>query len=344
VRERAKDIIRSVPFLGPLLRRLGGIPDGGPRSLPEAMLWNVKNMGLELARQREPFLTAHSLPMVPRKVGLVSKATTQADMESPWFAAWCSELKVKPIYHRKLWEFAFLLQALHDRDLLNTGVKGVGFGCGEEPLASYFASKGMDVTVTDLHPEKVARMDWAASSEHASSADKVFLPHLVSREAFDRHVTHRFADMNRIPDLGGPFDFVWSICAMEHLGSIEKGLAFVESSLRLLKPGGVAVHTTEFNYTSKDATIDRGFTVLFLRKHFEELAARLSAKGHRMVGPDFNVGDGVLDRHIDVPPYTLGTQDSTRGQWGTAGEAHIKLMVYTYPCTCFGVLVEKSRF
>jgi hypothetical protein len=114
----AKRIVEAVPILGPMLLRLQHNREHFPRTHTEVLTWNIKNMGLELARQRGPFLTSHPLPLAALKVGLVSKATTQADMESPWFAYWCSELQVRPIYHRKLWEFAFLLQALHDRDLL----------------------------------------------------------------------------------------------------------------------------------------------------------------------------------------------------------------------------------
>jgi cyclopropane fatty-acyl-phospholipid synthase-like methyltransferase len=44
-----------------------------------------------------------------------------------------------------------------------------------------------------------------------------------------RHVRRacrfRRADMNAMPDTLGQFDFVWSACAFEHLGSIRQGRA-----------------------------------------------------------------------------------------------------------------------
>ena len=73
--------------------------------------------------------------------------------------------------------------------------------------------------------------------------------------------------------------------------------------MRTLRPGGVAVHTTEFNFLHQQDTVETGVTVLFLARHFTELANRLERAGHR-VGPlDFDVGDGVVDRYIDLPPY-----------------------------------------
>jgi hypothetical protein len=314
----------------------------------EAVKLNSKNFGYEIAKKLASDLTQNTILSDPSVYGLVSKPTTQKDVESPWFSYWCNELKIAPIYHRKLWEFAFFLQALYEGGLFNKkGAYGIGFGCGQEPIASYLASRNIAVTVTDLEPEKVAGMGWINTAQHTSTLDLAFYPDLVSRDKFEQFVTHKFADMNNIPDdLGGGADFCWSICAFEHLGSIEKGLAFVENSLKVLKPGGIAVHTTEFNYLSDDLTIDDWPTVLFLRKHFEELAVRLSSKGHRMLGPDFDIGSGVLDRFIDTPPYVVGDGGwfkFSAEQWGNSNQAgHLKLTVDGFPCTCFAVVVIKS--
>ena len=46
--------------------------------------------------------------------------------------------------------------------------------------------------------------------------------------------------MNEVPSDLGPCDFVWSSCALEHLGSPEKGMEFALASARLLAPGGSA--------------------------------------------------------------------------------------------------------
>ena len=56
----------------------------------------------------------------------------------------------------------------------------------------------------------------------------------------------RAVDMNDIPpDLRG-FDFTWSSCALEHLGTLRAGADFVVEQMTCLRPGGVAVHTTEY--------------------------------------------------------------------------------------------------
>lgn len=309
---------------------------------------NIKHYGYYLARQLEGKLQGVDCSLEPRQHNLVSKATTQDDMESPWFAYWCKQLKIAPIYHRKIWEYAFVLQCLHDHGLLREGISAMGFGCGEEPMASYFASLGLDALVTDLDPVQVAGKGWAETHQHAKTREVAFRPDLVSPEVFDARVRHQFVDMNSIPQVPKPFDFCWSICAMEHLGNIEAGLSFVENSLKVLKPGGLAIHTTEYNYLSDDETRDSGEVVLFLRKHFQQLAERLRSSGHELLGPDFSVGQGLLDDFIDLPPYGYETEGWLINEFTPhmkpTSPAHLKLSIGGYAATCFGLVIRKAKW
>lgn len=317
-------------FLGDALWAFGRDPD--------ALRLNIKNFGYELARALAPGLAAVDVSGEPRIHGLLCKATTQADVESAWFGWWCRELKVAPLYHRKLWEYAFLLQALFENGALRPGMRGLGFGCGEEPIASYLASKGISVTVTDLDPARARGLGWMDSSEHTSGIDQAFKKELVDRDQFDRLVQLEYVDMNDVPSsLDGQYDFCWSICALEHLGSIENGMRFVEKAMATLKPGGVAVHTTEFNFLSSDETIDTAPTVLFLRRHFIDLREHLLRVGHHVDEFDFDTGNGVLDRFIDLPPYEW----DGRGKefWGP-DSGRLKLALGRFPVTCFGIVVH----
>jgi SAM-dependent methyltransferase len=301
---------------------------------------NIKGFGYRIARDLGPALRSVDASGEPRHHGLSSKPTTQADVESPWFAHWCRELRIAPVYHRKLWEYAFVLQVLHERGTLREGARGLGFGCGEEPIASYLASRGLEVTITDLDPAKARGLGWIETGQHATALDRFYKAELVARDRFDRLVRLEYVDMNDVPArLDGRYHFCWSICAFEHLGSIENGLRFVENAMRTLEPGGVAVHTTEFNYLSESDTVDGMPTVLFLRKHCTELRRRLERAGHRVGELDFDTGDGVLDRFIDLPPYE---RDGTAGDVGAADVAHLKLSVERFPCTCFGLVVERG--
>ncbi len=301
---------------------------------------NVKAFGYDLARQ-----LAAALPVregtVAGRVGLNSKPSTQNDIESDWVAHWAAQLKAPVIYHRKLWELAYVLQAIYESGHLKSGARGLGFGCGVEPIPSYLASQGVSVTVTDLANLEASAKGWVASNQHLNGIDGAFLPHLVDRDVFDNFVEFKIADMNDIPDHLSGYDFCWSVCAMEHLGSIQNGLSFVENSLKTLRPGGLSVHTMEFNVEDHGATIDNWMTVLFQRKHIEGIAERLRAQGHEVAELNFDFGDKPMDRFIDVPPWNHDMPDEMRDRVGNP--YHLKLGIDGFIATCFGIIVKRAE-
>jgi hypothetical protein len=257
-----------------------------------------------------------------------STGCRQESFEQPYFTYWLSRLGLGPSYHRKVWEHVFICQALWERGILSEGHRGVGFGVGREPLAAFFASQGCEILATDLAPENAQSGGWSKTQQHAVGLESVWFPHLCARPDFEARVAFRACDMNAIPrDIEG-YDFCWSACALEHLGSIDAGLAFIERSLGCLKPGGWAIHTTEFNLSSNTTTLSSGGTVLFRRQDFERLAETLTTRGHVVAPFDFDPGQAPLDRYIDVAPY----RDTP----------HLKLALEGYATTSFALIIQKQ--
>jgi len=126
----------------------------------------------------------------------------------------------------------------------------------------------------------------------------------------------------------GPFDFVWSSCAFEHLGSLERGLDFVVNAMQFLRPGGLAVHTTEFNVGSNDDTVADGGTVIYRRRDLETLASRFRADGHE-VRLTFDLGDLPNDYAADIPPH--------------AHDPHLKLHLMGFTTTSYGLIVRRAQ-
>jgi hypothetical protein len=306
----------------------------------EAIKLNVKFFGYALAKQ-----LSSALPPATRGLshaGLVSKLATQADIESEWFSHWMAELRLPVLYLRKLWEFAYVLQGLYEGNVLARGTRGVGFGVGEEPIASYLASQGVTTVVTDLPSKDVRAQGWQSSHEHASSLEKVFKPDLVDRVIFADMVAYRSIDMTDISDDLRDFDFCWSICALEHLGSIATGQDFIRASLKCLKPGGIAIHTLEYNCLSEGDTVDNAGTVLFQRKHLEDLADLLKADGHSMAPLNFDLGAGIMDRFVDVPPFVMDVPPSYCN-FIAQDMQHLKLASDGFIVTCFGIIIRKDH-
>jgi cyclopropane fatty-acyl-phospholipid synthase-like methyltransferase len=210
--------------------------------------------------------------------------------------------------------------------MMSPGRRGLGFGVGQEPLVAVMAARGSSVVATDLDSEEATKQGWADTGQYAATLEALNGRGICPADRFSALVKYRVADMNKIaPDLVG-FDFVYSSCAFEHVGSIELGLQFVKNSLKCLRPGGIAVHTTEFNVFSNDATIDHQQTVLFRRQDIDRLAADLTSQGHEIV-LNYNTGSGPFDRHIDVPPWS---------------GIHLKLQLEQYVTTSLGLLIQKA--
>lgn len=253
---------------------------------------------------------------------------SQASFEDPVFLYWVRRLGHLPTYHRKQWEFAFICQALFERGQLGPGRRGLGFGVGEEPLSALFAAMGCAITGTDQALDAQVDTGWTATDQHAAGKHALRHPIICEEATFDERVDFQPADMNAIPQSLVDYDFCWSACALEHLGDIPKGLAFIENSLKTLKPGGWAVHTTEFNLSFDDQTMESGLTVLFRRRDFEALTARLTAQGHHVAPFDWTRGDMPLDRYVDLPPYR--------------NEPHLRLLFDGYQTTSIGIIVQKA--
>ena len=257
----------------------------------------------------------------------VSQDCTQAQLEEAHYSHWCSLIREEPRMHRKQWEFAYILQALHMHDMVEEGRRGLGFGVGKEPLAAVFANRGVEILATDLEADQAIGAGWAETNQHSDSKRLMNSRGICDQDQFDRLVDFRFMDMNRIDrSLHGQFDFCWSACAFEHLGSIAQGLEFLANSVKCLKPGGIAVHTTEFNCSSNDKTVDNESTVLFRKRDFESVERRLRMKGCE-IEFNFNLGQQPLDLYIDTPPYR--------------SDDHLKLRIQEYTVTSFGILIRK---
>ena len=250
-----------------------------------------------------------------------SLATTRLcvarDFRSPWFAPILDALHLGASMHRKYWEFVSIVHALE-----GAGPRGIGFGVGTEPLTSYFASVGRDVLATDLCEGGVV---WA--SQHAGELDAVHNASVCGREAFLAHAHYRNVDMTEIPqDLAcGEFDFAWSSSSLEHLGSAGAGEEFIRQSLRCLRPGGIAAHTTEFNVSEDVRRPKKTSVAVYCRSDVEKLLTETAEEQEC----DWWLGDEPADAYIDRGPYTM--------------DPHLKLELSNTVITSILVVLRKAR-
>lgn len=296
----------------------------------ECRMWRSVREQLLALHERTGLLPPPS-PSIPQSppapIPLKSRLCSQAQFEEPWYGYWCVEFKDSPAWQRKQWEWCYIAQALHERGFLKPGSKGLGFGVGEEPLTGAFAARGCAVLATDLDGSDARSRVWAATHQHAGALAGLNARGICDQEQFAKLVAYRPADMNAIPPEFRNFDFVWSSCSLDHVGTLEKASQFILNSLDCLRPGGLAVHTTEFNISSNHQTITEGETVVFRQADIERLAQTLRRQGHHME-LDWTLGNGLADNCVDVFPYD--------------NKVLLRLQLHQYVITSIGLIITKA--
>jgi SAM-dependent methyltransferase len=258
-----------------------------------------------------------------------SQICTYSALNSAPYQEWALLFGNANHMHRKIWEWCFICEALKIYGFLTPGKTGLGFAVGQEPLVSVFTAYGATVLATDLDTQAAAGKGWVETAQHADNKAQLNQRGLCSRAEFERLASFEFSDMTDIPDsYADRFDFTWSACAFEHLGSLDAGMDFVLNSMKTLRPGGLAVHTTEFNVSSEEATVDFGETVIYRRKDIEKLISLLKREGYG-IEMDWSYGKMPLDYFVDIPPYSHNP--------------HLKLRLCGYTVTSVGLIIKNHN-
>ncbi len=281
---------------------------------------------------------------------LTSHICQERDFEEEWFAKSskvmyssfqrymrdfkkANKLKIKlPIlYHRKMWEFCYIYQALLENKKLGPDNIGLGFGVGKEPLASIFASLGCGIVATDLEPVLANKLGWSKSNQHSSSLVDLNMYKICPKESFNRLVSFENVNMNLIPKkFSRKFDFTWSSCSLEHCGNLELAEDFIVNQLDCLKDDGIAVHTTEFNLSSNTDTLTEGETIIFRKIDIDRIVNKLQKMGAQIT-IDYSVtqNDRFSHSNTDFPPYTHNP--------------HLKLELGNWISTSIGLIIKKKK-
>jgi len=232
--------------------------------------------------------------------------------------------------HRKWWEWAFIYNRLSKAGVLRPGTRGLGFGVGFEKLPSFFAGFGVQITATDAP----SGINWSLPTNVSDYKNGLFKSDIIDRETFDVCVSFEYCDMNDIPDHLSDYDFCWSSCAFEHLGSLQHGLDFVVNSIeRTLKVGGIACHTTEFNLSSDEETVETGPSVIYRKKDLERLCRILEERGHWVEPLRIEPGTLPPDYFVDAPPYRAEPPRPP----------HLKVFSGSYVHTSVGFVAQRGR-
>ena len=246
------------------------------------------------------------------------------------YIEFCKCIKEKPRYHRKQWEFFVIQKEIMEHyDFSIVDKQGLGFAVGQEVLIPYFVSKGAIIIGTDLDPNKEESKGWIETNQHLSN--NIPLKGIISENEFKKNFKTDFVDMNDIPKeyFNENFDFIWSSCSLEHLGSTQKGFDFIFNSLKCLKPGGIAVHTTEYNLGSTTDHFEHPTSCVYSKVMILDLINKLEHIGYNVKPIQFEREDNAINNHVDSYPYVNGkTFDSCSKILTDYENSHLNLLIH----------------
>lgn len=132
---------------------------------------------------------------------------TARDFQHPRYFQLCKPIEQTPTWHRKQWEYIFILHHLERTQGLTPGKRGVGFGVGIEPLPSTFARLGAHVLGTDAPEEIGQAAGCVAGNEHSQKLTDMRMG-WIPEDLFVERVAYQPCDMNNIAE-----NISWSLAA-----------------------------------------------------------------------------------------------------------------------------------
>jgi SAM-dependent methyltransferase len=158
------------------------------------------------------------------------------------------KLSTDGFIHRKDWEWALGIIAMNRFGRLNEKSTAIGIGCGTEPIPFYLANKINHVYATDLYR---GNDGWkrAAPSDFLENPRK-YAPFPYREDA----LTVLRMDGTNLEFPSESFDIAFSFSSIEHFGGKNHSgaLRSLQEIERVLKPGGLAVITTEYIINDKE--------------------------------------------------------------------------------------------
>jgi hypothetical protein len=254
----------------------------------------------------------------------VCQLCTATQFREPVFAEIIQALGAAPRLSRRVWEQVYVVAVLADQGCIEPGRTAIGLGVERERVAALLASRGVQVTAlgqTGRLPELQTK-----------GGLHLFYPEVGPLAGFETLVSYNEAPLGvggaeLTALLGGPWDMVWSCGAAQRSGGIAEALDFIERSMELLRPGGFAVHTLDFNIGSEEETVETEELSVPRRADIEALLLRLVAAGHQVAPLNLYPGHEPEDGSVDVQPYSL---------------PHLKAEVEGHVVTSLGLLLQKA--
>jgi len=195
------------------------------------------------------------------------------------------------LFHRKIWESIHIIYSLKSNGFLFPQNQGLAIGAGREEILYYLAHKIKKITAIDLYEGTyVGGEDEPDIPEQPQKYAPFFYP--------PENLEISRMDARSLSYQDDQFDFIISLSSIEHFGSLADIERSVVEMVRVLKPGGACVITTELalNRLASDIPNTRIFELTELIELFKRNGLILDS------GPiDVSIEDKYLKEWVKLP-------------------------------------------
>lgn len=206
---------------------------------------------------------------------------------------------------RKDWEFAQAVYGLRRLGCLAPEAEALGIGSGHEPILFFLARRLARVVATDIYAG-----DFGA---HEADARMLTQPDLFAPHAYPaERLEVRRMDARSIDYASESFDVVFSFSSIEHFGSRPAQRRCLAEIGRVLRPGGIAIVTTEIilNRWGWHGEYFRPATLL--GRLLPESGLHLAGGGF-----DFSTGEETLAAVVRIPEERERLPHLVLKRWNT---------------------------
>ncbi len=194
-------------------------------------------------------------------------------------------------FHRKIWEFTHTIYILKKSGYLYPKNKGLAIGAGREQILYYLAYKIEKITGIDLF-----------EGNYIGGEDEPDIPKNPQKYAPfiypEANLDIIKMDALNLKFKDNSFDFIFSASSIEHFGSKKNILKSIKEMYRVLKPGGIAVITTEIKLNRLACNIPN--TIIF---ELNELLTLFKQSGFLLYDNeiDIRIEDYYLNNWVKLP-------------------------------------------
>lgn len=268
-------------------------------------------------------VSTYSTEQEPTLETIASQVCTSKQFSEPIYYRLCKEIAQDKLFHRKQWEYIFILRALEQLCVLQSSFSGLGFGCGKEPLAAVMAKRSVDVICTDIEPVEKGDAYWGSTNVR-----DYFYEGICTWEQFEKHVSFRPANMNDIPDDLGIHEF--------HLVILCSRTSWFASTWNRFRAQCQQMPEGRWRSSAHDRAQRRGRggnvrerrSLLISEERHPPHAGAGRQQGNVFLPINFNMGSDELDKYVDLPPFNRNK--------------HLKLLVEEkYVTTSIGFVILK---